>query len=216
LASDYDVLLFDLGGVIVELTGLPIWKRWLGGRLSDREIWESWIHSPAVRRFESGGCDADEFAMALVREFDLPVDAATFLEHFEHWPRGTFRGALELLAELRVSHRVACFSNTNALHWPVFRDGMGLGKAFHHCFASHELGATKPDREAFDLVLRALDCAPGRVLFLDDNQINVDGARQAGLDAHLARGPEGARDRLARLGVLPRQPPRSTTEPVSR
>ena len=202
MPSDYDVLLFDLGGVIVELGGVPVRKRWLGGRMSDREIWESWIHSPAVRRFESGGCDADEFARALVREFELPVDGATFLEHFEHWPRGTFPGALELLAELRESHRVACFSNTNALHWPKFLDDMGLGEAFHDCFASHELGALKPDRQAFDLVLRALGCAPGSVLFLDDNQINVDGARQAGLDAHLAQGPDAARSVLEELGVL--------------
>ena len=202
MPSDYDVLLFDLGGVIVELSGVPVWKRWLGGRMSDREIWASWIQSPAVRRFERGDCDADEFARALVREFDLPVDGATFLEHFERWPRGTFPGALELLAELRESHRVACFSNTNALHWPKFLDDMGLGEAFHDCFASHELGALKPDRQAFERVLRALGCAPGRVLFLDDNQINVDGARGAGLEARLAQGPDAARSVLEELGVL--------------
>jgi HAD superfamily hydrolase (TIGR01509 family) len=202
LASDYDVLLFDLGGVIVELSGVPVWRRWLGDRLSDREIWEGWLHSPAVRRFESGGCDAAEFAVALVEEFALPVDGPTFLEHFEQWPRGTFPGALELLAELRERHRLACFSNTNALHWPRFLDDLGLGEAFHHCFASHELGALKPDREAFERVLRALACAPERVLFLDDNQLNVDGARRAGLDAHVARGPEGARALLTRLGLL--------------
>ncbi len=42
----------------------------------------------------------------------------------------------------------------------------------------------------------------GRVLFLDDNQINVDGALAAGLQAEVTKGPIEAGAVLARYGLV--------------
>lgn len=198
-----DVLLFDLGGVIVELAGLPHWTSWTGDAQSEEQIWERWLRSPTVRSFESGRSTPEDFAASIVSEFQLPVSAAEFLEIFAAWPVGTLEGALELLMELRGRpQRVACFSNTNALHWPRYLDDMELRHHFDEHFASHELGVLKPDIEAFREVARRLDCAPERILFLDDNRLNVDGARSAGLRAERVRGAAEARACLRRLGVL--------------
>ncbi len=199
--SPYDVLLFDLGGVIVEVAGLPVWTRWTGH--DEETSWQRWLLSDAVRRFESGRATVEEFGREVVREFDLPVAAETFLAEFERWPTGPFPGALELLATLAPHFHLACFSNTNVLHWPRFVADMGLGDAFHQHFASHELGALKPDREAFERVLLALDCAPERVLFLDDNSLNVEGARSAGLHAVQVHGVPGAEQALRARHCLP-------------
>ena len=78
-AASYDVLLFDLGGVIVELVGLPAFRGWMAQRMSDDEIWERWIRSPTVRSFESGNSEAEEGAAGVIAEFELPVDAQTFM-----------------------------------------------------------------------------------------------------------------------------------------
>jgi putative hydrolase of the HAD superfamily len=67
---------------------------------------------------------------------------------------------------------------------------------FDDLYFSHEMGHVKPDRAAFDHVVTTLDCAPEHILFLDDNQINVDGARAAGLVAERAVGVEAARSIL--------------------
>jgi len=61
----------------------------------------------------------------------------------------------------------------------------------------------KPDADAFAHVVDALSVSPGRVLLLDDNQINVEGARAAGLRAERAVGVDGARRALARAGLVP-------------
>ena len=200
--DSYDVLLFDLGGVIVELTGLPVWQRWRGGGESDEESWEQWLRSPAVRAFESGQSSTAEFGRDIVREFELPVDAETFLAEFERWPRGPYPGALELLTELGERYRLACLSNCNELHWPRFTGEMGLRRVFDRLFASHELGVLKPDREVFERVAAALAAEPERIFFLDDNRLNVEGARAAGLRARRVQGPEAARATLCELGVL--------------
>jgi putative hydrolase of the HAD superfamily len=197
----YDVLLFDLGGVIIELDGLPVWQEWTR-EPDERAVWERWLRSPAVRRFESGRAGAQEFADEIVREFGLEIAPADFLTHFAGWPRAPFPGVLDLLAALRGRFRLACLSNCNELHWPRFLGEMGLRAAFDRHLSSHELGALKPDREIFVRAVRELDAAPDRILFLDDNELNVQGARAAGLHAERVQGPEGIRSALGLLGLL--------------
>ncbi len=46
-----------------------------------------------------------------------------------------------------------------------------------------------------------LGIEPGHILFLDDNQINVDGARAAGWSAEVAKGPAEAAAALERYGL---------------
>jgi glucose-1-phosphatase len=196
----FDVLLFDLGGVVIELDGLPIWME-LTREPNESVVWERWLRSPAVRRFESGLASAAEFGDEIVTEFALEIPSADFLARFAGWPRGPFPGVLELIGSLRGRFQVACLSNCNELHWPRFLDEMGLAAAFDRHFSSHQLGAMKPDRKIFELAVGELGVPAERVLFLDDNQLNVDGARAAGLHAELAKGPAGIRATLERLGV---------------
>ena len=73
---------------------------------------------------------------------------------------------------------------------------------FDEQYLSPEMGLVKPDREAFDHTISRLRCDPHRVLFLDDNQINVEGARRAGLTAERAVGPDEARTVLQRYEIL--------------
>ena len=196
----YDVLLVDLGGVVIELGGVPIWQAWTGAE-NEAEVWERWLRSAAVRRFESGRCGAEEFSREIVEEFGLAVAPADFAEQFARWPRGVYPGVAELLMRARRHLRVACLSNCNELHWPRFMGEMGLREVFEPALSSHQLGALKPDAEIFALAAERLECPPQRILFVDDNQINVDGALSAGYSARLVRGPEALRSLLLELGL---------------
>jgi len=129
------------------------------------------------------------------------VEPEVFLEAFASWPRGLLPGARDLVDSVRAVTRVGCLSNTNALHaerqWTEF----GLVDFFDDRFLSHEMGLVKPDRAAFDYVVEALGCAADQILFLDDNQINVDGARAAGLRSERTQGIAEARAILATAGL---------------
>jgi putative hydrolase of the HAD superfamily len=195
------VVLFDLGGVLVELGGVDRFGR-LIGETDESEIWHVWLTSYWVRRFERGRCTREEFAVGMVAEHSLTVGADVFLEEFLNWPQGLIVGALDLLGELASHVRPACLSNTNELHWNEQVDAQQLQALFETRFLSHELGLVKPDREIFEHVVAGLGCAPDEVLFLDDNQLNVDGARSVGLNAHRVTGVDGSRGVLAKHGVL--------------
>ena len=63
------------------------------------------------------------------------------------------------------------------------------------------MGCVKPDRDMFDRVAEELPFSRDRVLFLDDNAINVDGAVAAGFRAVRAAGVDEARQALVSAGI---------------
>jgi putative hydrolase of the HAD superfamily len=196
-----DVVVFDLGGVLADFGGLgPL--RQMSGIESDEELWRRWLTSEPVRRFESGGGTDEEFASALVEEWRLPISADELLEMFPGWLVGAYDGAVELVQEAAAQTRVACFSNSNRLHWEAGVERWPLLREFERAFVSFEIGAVKPDPEAFEIVVRELGVPAGRTLFLDDNQLNVDAALSVGTQARRVSGVAGARAALVDAGVL--------------
>ena len=196
------VVLFDLGGVLVELSGLPTMLAWMDNRLSAEELSNIWLASPIVRAFETGRTTPEVFADELIKEMALPVARDELLRELAKWPVGLFPGALELLGRVPQQYVKATLSNSNALHWPRVMNDMHLEKAFDHHFVSFLTGKIKPDAEAFQHVMHALSCPGGEILFLDDNQLNVEGARRVGMKAFQAKGVAAAEQVLAEFGVL--------------
>jgi HAD superfamily hydrolase (TIGR01509 family) len=196
------VLLFDVGGVLVELTGVATMLEWMGGRVTSDEMWRMWLQSNPVREFERGRIDAAQFAAEVTSEFRLPVEPQQFLSSFTGWVTGLYPGALEMLAEIPPSYRRAVLSNSNALHWTRVMDELQLGPAFPHHFVSHLTGRIKPDVDAFEHVVESMDCRPEQVLFLDDNALNIDAAKRFGMQAARVQGIDETRRALIARGII--------------
>jgi glucose-1-phosphatase len=201
VAQPIDVVLFDLGGVLIELAGVRQMLE-LTGIESEEELWQRWLACRWVRRFESGRCSETEFAAGMVADWQLELSPAAFLDGFRDWPARPLAGAAELVSLTRASVTTGCFSNTNALHWHSHLAAWPLAGLFDHRFLSFELGLLKPDVAAFARVADLLQVSSGRVLFLDDNAANVAGAAAAGFQAARAAGVDEARRRLVEEGVL--------------
>jgi glucose-1-phosphatase len=198
-------VLFDLGGVLIDPGGVaPL--RALTGVGSDEELWARWLDCPWVRRFEAGACSPAEFAAGFVDDWGLELAPAAFLEEFGGWPGEEYTGAAELVALVRQSVPVGFLSNANAYQWESRFGTLALtseeAALFDYRFLSFELGMVKPDPEVFAAVAARLPVPAGRVLFLDDNAVNVDAAHAAGFGARRVREPTEARDALVEAGVL--------------
>jgi putative hydrolase of the HAD superfamily len=201
VAEPVDLVLFDLGGVLIEISGVHAMLE-LTGIGSEEDLWRRWLACRWVRRFESGGCSETEFAAGVVADWRLELSPAAFLEAFQDWPTRPLPGAAELVAQTGARVATGCFSNTNALHWHGHIAAWPLAGLFDHRFLSFELGLLKPDAAAFAQVADLLEVPAERVLFLDDNAVNVAGAAAAGFQAARAAGVGEARQRLAEAAVL--------------
>lgn len=193
------VLLFDLGGVIVDFRGAEGADAMTKGAHGLDYCRANWWRLPELDLLERGRLAPELFADAFIREWGLDLDRAGFLDGFKHWVTGVFEGAPGTLAGLGARYRLACLSNVNAVHWERCRE-LGVAELFDERFLSHELGLRKPEPEIYAGVAAALGIAPSEIFFFDDVNANVAAAIAAGMRAVLVEnGDIGSA--LARAGV---------------
>jgi HAD superfamily hydrolase (TIGR01509 family) len=195
-----EIVLFDLGGVLINFRGVSQMGKF-SGITDPEELWGRWLSCRWVRSFEAGRCSELAFAAGVVDDWRLKMSPAAYLEEFRSWPTGVLPGAEELVGEVKRRLPVSCFSNTNALHWQSAQT-WPLMSLFDHSFLSFEMGMLKPDQEAFEYVARALGVPRGRILFLDDNQLNVDAALELGFRSIRVVGVDDVRRALAENNVI--------------
>ena len=198
MTTRFEIVLFDLGGVIIDLSGLD---RFLHRHaLPTEEFWPRWLGLGAGHDFERGLTSPADFADAFIREFDLAIGPEQFLDEFAAWPSGLLPGAAELVTDVPLA--TATLSNTNAVHWATDLEGSLVGELFDRHFLSFQLGVAKPSPRIYERVTQLLGVAPETICFVDDNALNVAAARDAGWTAKHVAGPAGARAALTALGIL--------------
>ena len=196
------VLLFDLGGVLVEWDGIEPLMKLSRGRLTRDMARRFWLESPWARKFETGQCTPREFALGVIEELKLSLSPDEFIQQFISWDRGPLPGALDLLERLRPNFQLVCLSNNNELHWPILREKASIDKKFDYCFISFEIGVMKPEEEAFLYVIKKVGRAPEEFLFFDDNPECIETALKIGMSAFCVQGITGVESVLRKMDVF--------------
>lgn len=196
-----DFVLFDLGGVLIELGDVSSLQE-LTVSVGSEDQWQRWLSSAWVRRFERGECSASEFSAGMVSDWGLEIAPERFLEIFRDWPVGPYPHAAELLAAVQRSVQIGCLSNTNAMHWEHQLSSWPVLEMFDFRFLSFELGVGKPDQAIFQAVADRLPFRKDRILYFDDVAVNADAARSFGFRSETARGLAEVRVKLCEVGLL--------------
>jgi len=147
---------------------------------------------------ERGLLSADEYLREFGERLGYPLTVAQWVES-RRVATVPDDAVLELVRRLSATHTVAMFTNNPFLlkrHlgevFPAVTDLFG-----ERAFVSEELGARKPEPEAFRRLAARLEREPGEILFIDDKLDNVAGARESGLQAAQASGIDQVRAAVA-------------------
>lgn len=194
------VLLFDLGGVIVDFRGGEGAHALSKGAHSLDYCRDNWWRLPELDLLERGALAPELFADAFIRKWRLDINRAAFLHAFRHWVAGVFDGAPETLATLARTHRLACLSNVNPVHWDRCLE-LGVGEMFETHFLSFEMRLRKPEPEIFARAAGDLGVDVSDIFFFDDIKANVDAAIAAGMRAAIVEKGD-VKAALARAGFL--------------
>jgi HAD superfamily hydrolase (TIGR01509 family) len=199
-----DVLLFDLGGVLVEWDGTTPLIALTAGRLDRENARRFWLDSPWVCRHDTGACTVEEFARGAMEELQLDMPLAEFIATYRSWVTGPLPGAIDLLERLSASgrFRLASLTNNNQTHYDLICQEMDLGHYFSQVFASHLIHCKKPDPEVYRYVTQQLDVAPERIAFFDDNAECLAPARALGWQTFHTVGITQLKSALQQLGAL--------------
>ncbi|MEM7359795.1 MAG: HAD family phosphatase [Pseudomonadota bacterium] len=200
MGPSIELILFDLGGVLVELRDTLFPPDWFPGYT--RFGLDEWVKHESALAFERGLIDADTFTQACISELNLQADPALVREYLIGFTVGPFAGVHELLASIDDRYRLAVLSNTNELHWPIITEEYGFAHFFEGMYASHLLNMAKPEPAIYQTVLSLLQIDADRVLFLDDNFNNVQAAGSLGMQAAQVKGLTEVRQCLHEKGLL--------------
>lgn len=196
------VVFFDLGGVLGDFGGISTLHQ-ISSLKDDAELWRRWLSSPSVRDFESGRTTLDRFVVDIADEWNFTISPNEFKEQFLTWVNGPMEGAYELLASAKERVQIGCMSNTNEPHWTHTISHWDFVKLFDYPVLSFQVGMLKPDPEIFRYLSSLSERQPKEIIFLDDNQINVDAANSCGIRAFRVDGVEGCRSVLKELEIVP-------------
>ncbi len=185
MSEPIEALLFDLGGVIFDVDFVRVTRRWAEHAGSDPDvIAKRYAPDEAYERHERGDIDSNAYFAALRGSLGIDITDAQFLEGWNAIFAGLIPGVTDWLEPACARLPSYVFSNTNAAHeafWaPAYADTL---KHFRKVFVSSTIGLRKPDARAFAHVAREMGVPPSRILFFDDALANVEGARDAGLQA---------------------------------
>jgi len=105
----------------------------------------------------------------------------------------------KLIESLRPKFRTAMLTNAVV---PFFRQITGkydLERLFDTLLVSSEEGLAKPDPAFYTLLIKRMAVQAHDCLFIDDNQVNLDGARAAGMKGLLFEGVEKLKNDLTAI-----------------
>jgi epoxide hydrolase-like predicted phosphatase len=176
-------VVFDIGGVLEITPDLGVHQRWetqLGlpageilARMSD--VWQGG---------SIGTITLDDVHEALRDRLGLDDKLAQFMADLWREYLGTANSELiEYARGLRPRYRTGIVSNSFVGAREREQAAYGFENLVEEIVYSHEVGFSKPDPRIYALICTRLNVLPGEMIFLDDVDVCVTGARDAGIHA---------------------------------
>ncbi len=190
-------ILFDLGNVLVSLRPVQ-YDTAMCPALDAQQ--QPQPHA-LLAAYECGGIPTADFVAHAPLELGLRLTTEQFRARFQSIVGDWHPQTAPLLTALRSRYRLGCLSNTNPLHIEALEARGPHLALLHDCFFSHTIGCMKPAPAAYQHVLSAWEVPPARILFIDDRDENVSAARELGMQAAHAHGPQALMAACA--GLLP-------------
>lgn len=201
MTSQVQALLFDLGGVVLDIDFSRAFAHWQPvSRLSLDEIKAGFRFDAAYQQHERGEMDAAAYFAHLSARLQLQKGHARIAEGWNAIFIGEIADTLAMIQSARGRLPCYAFTNSNPVHQAAWSAMFpAVVQAFDRIFVSSDMGCRKPERQAFDHIAQEIDTPPGAILFFDDLAENVAGAQAAGLQAVHVRGPGDVRAALERI-----------------
>jgi len=182
--SDDRAIIFDWGGVLMRTEDYDpriTWDNRLGLEIGSVERTvhgiEEWT------RVQRGEISLETYWQAVGQKLSLTPDQLHQLREDFYAGDRLDRDLLSLIGELRDAQVTTGLLSNNSPDLADTLEELAVAPLFTAIVISADIGIMKPDPAAYHAILKALDIAPQRAIFVDDSMVNVEGARAVGMAA---------------------------------
>jgi len=183
-------ILFDLGGVILDINVQATLKGFYElGFPAELMQYPHSMTSDLFFKYETGKLDTITFRNEIRKTSGISMSDQAFDEAWNAMLIGIPEERTALLNELSKRYDLYMLSNTSELHVKIYEkmyqetSGESMHQVFKKIYYSHEIGWHKPDREAWEHVIKDAVIKPEETLFLDDSIHNIKASQELGFQA---------------------------------
>lgn len=203
MTQNVDAVVFDVGRVIVQ------WNlRNLFEKLIADEAELGWFLANVVTEAWHFEHDAGRPLAEMVpeRKALFPdhahlIDA--YVTRFNETIPGRVPGTAALIEKLAANGTpLYAITNFGSEFWQQFRPTEPVLDHFRDIVVSGDECLAKPDPAIFELAAQRFGQAPNKMLFIDDNAANIDGAKALGWQVHHFKDAEALESDLTARGLL--------------
>jgi HAD superfamily hydrolase (TIGR01509 family) len=201
-----DALLFDLGGVLIDVDFNRAFASWSAASGIEAALLQSRFKvDEPYHRHERAEISGKQYFASLRESLGIDLDDAQFESGWNAILGAEIVPTTRFLPELLQQRPLYLFSNSNRIHHVCWeREYAGMLANFAEVFVSSEIGLRKPDAEAFLHVASAAGVDPQRILFFDDTMENIVGAKAVGMMAVHVTGTDSIVDAIRGTGARAR------------
>lgn len=188
---NHNLTILDLGNVLVKLHFDRFFKR--TAEVSTRsldEIRERFSNTEYKDQLERGDITETELFAWMVDWLRWPPERKDELIFFWCDIFSAAKGAPEAVQHFKARGPVWILTDAVPSHIDFIRERFPWALAVDRVLTSYERGMCKREPGGFAAIINEAKLPPERILFYDDLQMNVDAARQVGIDARLFTGWE--------------------------
>lgn len=200
---DVDVVVFDLGGVLVDWNPRHLYRRLFGTDEDAMEVFLTQVcHVEWNERQDRGRPWAEAIAEAISRHPDQAAYIRAYRERWGEMLAEAVHDSVAILRELRAAGtRLLALTNWSAETFPIAEARFDFMQWFEGIVVSGREGLMKPEAAIFRRLVERYRLVPERTVFIDDHPRNVDAARAFGLHALRFTDATRLRGDLIALGL---------------
>lgn len=197
-----NTIIFDIGNVLAHFG----WREYLDSCNYDEEtlkkISNATVQSDFWLEWDRGAKESTELIeLSCSREPSVEKEIRDFFENF-HSMIVEYDYAAELVKQLRSNdYKVYILSNYSKMGFEMQKDQFEFMKYIDGGVVSYKIKKVKPEPEIYQALLEKYKFNPSEAVFLDDLQINVEAAREQGINAIRFESYDQAIAELRELGV---------------
>ena len=190
MSHPIDGVIFDLGGVLVDWNPRHLYRKVFGGDEAGMERFLGEVCTSAWNEAQDAGrslAEGTEVLVALFPAWETQIRA--FYGRWIEMVAGPIAGTGDVLRRLHAGGlKLYALSNWSAETFPLVEHRFEEFALFDRIFLSGHYGVAKPDARFYEAALAAIPIARERLVFIDDNPINVAAGNGLGLKSLVFTG----------------------------
>ncbi len=196
-------IVFDLGGVLIDWNPRYLYQKVFESR-SEMEYFLSEVcHSRWNETLDAGRPFQEACDELAIRFPTYQKEIHAYRSRWSEMLGGPIKGSVSIL-QLLASQNYRLFSITNwsAETFPIAWQSFSFLSLFEDIVVSGVEKIIKPSPELYRVLLKRTAISAQECVFIDDNYVNVEGARDVGMQALHFLSPEQLREDLKKMNII--------------